>query len=129
MTTEWDILNNTVNSATDGLFGEKVRLLPYKSSGGGFSESVSDSSRDVINAVGQVIGRGTFMKGGPELTQKRASADWLLSINEDKIAGIKQHDHVILMERSITQQYEITYIEDSSNKRPKLHLLKIRSAG
>lgn len=123
---DWDSLNGLVNTTINGFYGEPVKLLPYKEAGGGFANPQPDGSRSELITVAYIIGRGTFMRGTGELTKKRASADWLMSIEEEKLANFKKGDRVILTKRSTTQMYEMGYQEDSSNGRPRVHLIKVK---
>jgi hypothetical protein len=122
---DWDSLNNLVNQNIDAFYGEPVRLLPYKPAGGGFSTPSPDGSRSERVTRAYVISKGTFMRGSGELARKRASADILMAIEEDRLATFRKGDRVILTKRSTSQMYELSYVEESTNGMPKVHLLRV----
>lgn len=126
MTTAFGPLGDTLEGMVDAQFGERVRLLPYREADGGYTAPVADSSRNSLDAVAYILGRGTFMKGEGELTRRRASADWLMAIRDVNLVNFKKNDRVILLDRDVSQQYEMSYLEDSSNGRQKVHLLKVK---
>lgn len=119
----WPALSKSLEAAIDGQMGENVRLIPYRTAGGGFAAPQIDPTRSVVDAVGYIIGRGTFLAGQGIMQQKRADADLLLAIQNKYLTNIRQFDKVILLDRSLTITYSISYVEESPHGRQKLHLL------
>jgi hypothetical protein len=109
----------------DNNFGEPIKILPYREAAH-LEPAQPDPARPVItDAIGVVIGKATLLND-TLVSANRAHADLLVSVQDKYIGATKQGDHIILLGRHATKQYEINYMELGTNDRTVMHLIRIK---
>jgi hypothetical protein len=115
-----------VDLRVDAVFGEPVVLKPMTYQKSGYRESIPDPDRPPVIAVGiHYQGRGPGIEDSGVTISKMAMSEVSLSIRYEPVeqCDLTKGDRVFFPDRDET--YEVSYIDDSSDGRWDVYLLKV----
>lgn len=135
MANRWQQLQQQVDAAVDGRFGDPVVLIPWLKGQGIYTQDQEgpDPDRKVKVTTGIFVtpgaslvgesGRATGGAGGGFNTQMLEQEAWL-SIEQDNLGPInywRAYDRVYFPD--LDAMFNIQYVEPSATRRPNVHLI------
>jgi hypothetical protein len=122
----WDAYQLTLESAVDDMFGEPIKLMPYNT-GSYSTPAAPDNTRDVVDAVGIVVAKGSSLMAANSFISKRLDADLIIEIQEKYLTTTQANDRLQFLAANRNNLVcEISFIEPNTNGRPTLHLIKAK---